>query len=134
MITKIDACVQFWGEKFSPACAEECTGFAFDDKNEVGDLGLTGRYKGQPTPFGAARLKPPPDVQDSDKIMWLATLLKDKIEQMAACGLEEAHFYVGYFYENQCNCTLTAQETKAIAEVGIPLCFSCYDVTEDEEP
>jgi hypothetical protein len=134
MITKIDVCVQFWGQKFSPASAEQRTGLTFDEKNEVGDLGRTGRHKGEPIPFGAARLEPPPEIPDEDKILWLAASLKGKMEAMEECGLEEAHFYAGYFYEEQCNCTLTASETKAIAEVGIPFWFSCYDMTEIQEP
>jgi len=133
MITKIDASVEFWGEKFSPTHAEECTGLTFDQKNEVGEPGHTGRYKGQPKPFGAARLKAPTSLPDSDKILWLANVVMGKIERLAECGLEDAHFSVAYYYQDQCNCSLSKEESRAIADVGVDFWFSCYGVTEDKE-
>jgi len=132
MITEISVTIQFWGNNFSPKSVEDATGINFDRKVEVGDIGDTGKYKGKPIPYGSASLDAPKYIKDDDKILWLANLLKGKIERMYDFGLEQAHFYIGYFYEDQCNCTLTREELKAISDLEIDFWFSCYDQSEDK--
>ena len=131
MISEISATVQFWGKDFSPKKAEDATDIVFNQKIEVGDLGDTGKFKGKPTPYGSASLEAPIGTDDVDKIMKIYNILKGRIERMYEFGLEKAHFHIGYFYKDQCNCSLSKQEIKAISDLGIDFLFSCYDVSDD---
>ena len=125
-IEKISAIVQFSGKQFSPKKAEDKIGIRFLQKYEPGYIIETGRRKGKQITDGFASLEAPDEIKDDDKILWLAITLKDKIKILEECGMEDAHFYIGYFYANQCNCTLTKEELKALADVGIDFWFSCY--------
>ncbi|MDY6937918.1 MAG: hypothetical protein SWY16_09645 [Cyanobacteriota bacterium] len=79
----------------------------------------TGRRIGEEIPYGFASLKCSEEIEDDDKILWLARTLKDKMIILEECGMEDTYFYIGYFYKDQCNCTLTKEELKALADVGI---------------
>ena len=131
MISEISADIIFRGEKFSPKQAESQTGIQFSEKNEVGDIGVKGAFKGKPIPYGYALLQPPAEIDDAEKIYWLAEKMEDKIDIVRDCGADDIYFYIGYFYEDQCNCELTTKELKAISSLEIPFAFSCYDITED---
>ena len=125
-IEKISAIVQFSGKQFSPKKAEDKIGIRFLQKYEPGYIIETGRRKGKLIPYGCASLEAPDAIEDDDKILWLARTLKGKMKILEECGMEDAHFYIGYFYADQCNCTLTKEELKALADVGIDFWFSCY--------
>ena len=133
MSQKITASVVFQGDNFSPAKAAELTGLELSEANEPGDKGTLGRYRGKPTPYGAASFEAPKHIKDHNRILWLANALKEKIDTIRECGANEPYFYIGYFYEQQCNCSLSKEELKAIADLGIEFCFSCYNVTEDDD-
>jgi len=132
MIENISASISFQGENFSPKKAMEITGLNFIETNEPGDIGERGRYKNKPTPFGYGRLEPPENIPNEDRILWLANELNGKLEALYDLGSDEPHFYIGYFYKNQCNCELTKEELAAISKLGIAFCFSCYDISADE--
>lgn len=132
MIDEISVSILFQGETFSPKMAEEITGFNFEDKNEAGDVATRGRYKGKALPYGSARLIPPKHIQIHDKILWLAKALNGKIDLLQAMGADEPYIYIGYFYKNQCNLSLSKEELVAIAQLNIEFCFSCYDVSDEE--
>ncbi len=133
MNQKISASVLFQGVSFSPAKATELTGLEFSKANEPGDKGTLGKYRGKPTPYGAASFEAPKHIKDQNRILWLANALKEKIDTIRECGANEPHFLIGYFYEHQCNCSLSKEELKAIANLGIEFCFSCHDVAEDND-
>jgi hypothetical protein len=80
----------------------------------------------KPLPYGAANIEPPNTIGDHEKITWLATTFLEHKESIEQSGIEDLHFYIGYFYENQCNLALTASELKLIAETGLDYWFSCY--------
>jgi len=110
----------------------EITGLNFTKVNEPGDTGNRGRYKNKPIPFGYGCLEPPESIPIEDRILWLANELNGKLEALYNLGADEPHFYIGYFYKNQCNCELTKAELSAISKLGIAFCFSCYDISADE--
>jgi len=132
MIEKICVTINFSGESFSPSRAERETGLTLSDKKEVGDIGVIGKYKELPVPFGCGRLEPPATLQDNEKVLWLAKTLETTLSKFIACGANEPYIDVGYFYKDQCNLTLTKQELLALAQLGIDFCFSCYGSTESE--
>ena len=132
MIEKISVTINFSGEFFSPSRAERETGLTLYKKKEVGDIGVSGKYKGIPIPYGSGNLEPPATLKDNEKILWLANTLETTLSKFIACGADEPHLYVGYFYKDQCNLTLSKKELAAIAKLGIDFCFSCYENTESE--
>jgi hypothetical protein len=127
---RIKASVQFQGEKFSPNNAEKETGITFSEKNEVGDIGKTGRYKGKPLPDGRAGLDPPKSVVWHERVSWLINYLEGKIDIIRKCGASDMHFSVAYYYDKQCNCDLSIEEIKGLANLGIPYWFSVYQIDD----
>ena len=132
MIEKISVTINFSGEHFSPSRAEKETGLVLSKKNEAGEIGVRGKYKGIPIPYGSGNLEPPLTLENDAKILWLASTLESTISKFTQCGAEKPYLYVGYFYKDQCNLTLTKEELAAIAKLGIDFCFSCYENSEQE--
>ena len=127
---RITASIHFWGESFQPSKTEQLTGMVFTRKNEVSDIAKTGRYKNKPTPYGAASFDAPNEIEVPDRVLWLAQQWAGKIELAKQCGAENVHFWVGYFYDNQCNCELSVEEINAINALSIPYLFSVYQVDD----
>ena len=127
---RITASIKFWGEAFQPGKTEQLTGMLFTGKNEVGDIAKTGRYKTQPTPYGAASFDAPNEIECTNRVLWLAQQWAGKIEIAKQCGADTIHFWVGYFYVDQCNCDLSVEEIKAINALSIPYLFSVYLVND----
>ena len=121
---KIRAGIEFWGESFQPGRAEQLTGLVFTEKNEVGDIARTGRYKNKPTPYGAASFEPPDNLESPDRVLWLAQQWASKIGLVRQCGAEDIHFMVVYYHDGQCNCALSVEEINAISALSISYWFS----------
>jgi hypothetical protein len=132
MIEDISVSINFSGDKFSPNKAEEVTGLVLSNKIEFGDIGLRGKYKGKPVPYGSGTLKASQEINMHDRILWLTNALSDKVDALIKLGSDEPHIYIGYYYKDQCNLTLTKREIAAIAELDLEFCFSCYDVSDGE--
>jgi len=132
MIDDISVSINFSGEGFSPNKAEKVTGLIFSNKNEVGDIGVRGRYKGKPIPYGSGTLKVPQEISVNERILWLTSKLSGKVNELIVLGADEPHIYIGYFYKDQCNLTLTKNEISAIEALNLEFCFSCYDVSDSE--
>lgn len=131
-MVKIVASVEFFGENFSPAKAEQMTGIAFNNKKEVGELGNSGKYKNKPLPYGSSSLIAPGNIFDRERILWLTHTLNDKMDLIRNCGAEDIHFMISYFHTGQCNCELSQKEIKEISKLNIPFCFSTYEVDNIE--
>ena len=72
----------FLGQSFSPALAERTTGISFSSKNEPGELGTTGRYAGQPRPYGAATLTVDEHLPWPTKLDSMVELLARNIDKL----------------------------------------------------
>jgi hypothetical protein len=132
MIDDISVSINFSGDKFSPTEGENATDLIFSDKIEFGDIGIRGKYKGKPVPYGSGTLKVSKDINMHNRILWLTETLSGKIDVLRKLGSDEPHIYIGYFYKDQCNLTLTKSEIKAIAALNLEFCFSCYDISDGE--
>jgi len=132
MIDDISVSIDFCGDKFSPNKAEKITGLVFTKKIELGDIGIRGRYKGIPMPYGSGTLDAPQEIDMHERILWLTKELTGKIEALQKLGADEPHIYIGYFYKDQCNLTLSKTEIAAIAALNLEFCFSCYDISDGE--
>ncbi len=132
-MVKITASIHFSGINFEPSRVEQETGLLFTEKAEIGSIGRTGLYRNQPRPYGSAHFDAPETIGWDEQILWLAGKWAGKIDSARACGAEDIHFWVGYFYDTQCNCALSVDEIKAINDLGIPYLFSVYRVDGPDE-
>ncbi len=130
---KITASINFWGMNFKPTRVEQETGLIFTKKKEIGSIGANSRYKNQPLPYGSAQFEAPETIEWDKQVLWLANKWIGKINIARLHGAEDVHFWIGYFYDTQCNCELSVEEIKAINELGIPYLFSVYQVDNPGE-
>ncbi len=115
------------GDSFSPSLAEERSGLVLVDKNEPGDVAPSGRYKGEPLPYGSAMLVLlDDDLEPGASVMEPLRALKETLPDLRAAGATEATLYLVVAYETQCNFELTPEELVALASVGLPLGVSCH--------
>ena len=129
-MVRLTACINFWGTAFDPTRTEQETGLLFTNKQEVGAIALFGRYRNQPLPHGSASVEAPESIEWPDRVLWLARQWVGKIEIARACGAQDIHFWVGYFYTGQGNCSLSVEEINAISALAIPYLFSVYQVDD----
>ena len=118
------------GDRFSPAEAEQATGLKLSDKKEVGQLGDRGRYKGQPVPYGAARLIAPEDVLPYEKLTWVLDAALPHIAALRKLGAERAEVWIVEHFDGQMNMSYEPAELEKLARLGFPLCVSCYEVEQ----
>ena len=125
------------GDRFSPAEAERKTGIRFSKKNEPGDIGTIGPYRGKPIPYGSADLAlltPKEDIQGDLTID--NPLIQTLIQHHAtfrACGATTLYVYLAVGYEDQCNMAFDTKLMKALGECDIELWVSCYERKEEED-
>ncbi|MGD9729935.1 MAG: hypothetical protein AB7G68_20895 [Nitrospiraceae bacterium] len=129
MIRKNASCI-LHGERFSPRLAEQLTGIEFVSKDEPGEIGGWGRYKGKRIDYGSARIKPPETAQSSKAYdeRWMVELLEAHIDQFRACGATNIVMYLAVEWEAQCNFEFDAGFLARLAKLNIPLAISCYEI------
>ena len=123
--------LDFWGEQFSPKKAEAVTGLALSRKNEPGDIGDTGRYRGQPIPYGAASLETPETIGVSRRLTWLLECVAPHVETLRRLGAELVRLHVEVRYQGQCNLEFSPGEVAGIAALRVAFTISCWDCTEE---
>jgi hypothetical protein len=123
-----------WGERFSPRRAEEATGHSLAQKREPGELGVRGRYRGQPLPYGAAWLEVPPDVEPARRIAWLIEQAEHHLVTLRELGATLCKLHLDVRYWDQCNLTFRPQELARIAALGVPFTITCWDRSGSPEP
>lgn len=106
-------------------------------KNEPGDIGTIGPYRGKPIPYGSADLAlltPNEDIQGDLTID--NPLIQTLIQHHAtfrACGATTLYVYLAVGYEDQCNMAFDTKLMKALGECDIELWVSCYERKEEED-
>lgn len=127
--------VSLYGEHFSPSQAEKISGITFDEKKARGDIGIRGKYKGLPTPYGSASINFEHPGGDADLLpanLPLLDILEQFIPSFQSVGAEEITIFVNVFYTAQCNLELSPELLRRLAGLGIPLCISTvYEGPED---
>lgn len=125
---EIEGYCRIVGDKFSPELAEKKTGIRFDRKNEVGEIGTIGRYKGSPIPFGYAEIDFVEKGSSADLISPDAPIL-DMLEEYQSCflaaGATEIDLNIDVFYKDQCNLEQSHKLLKRLAILGVDLSISC---------
>ena len=112
------------GEKFSPKIVENELGIKFSEKNEPGEIGVLGRYKGKKYELGGAILKSPEGIDES--LNWILNVLCKHKNYLLKCGVEDINLTLNIEYENQCNFELTKKHLSQLTSLNIGLAITCY--------
>ena len=128
---EIEGYCRLWGDNFSPLAIEEKTGIKFDRKNEPGEIGKIGRYKGTSIPFGNAEIDFSETGTSTDLLSPDAPIL-DTIEKhrssFLAAGATEIILIINVFYKEQCNLEQSHQLLKRLAGLEVDLSISCQQL------
>jgi hypothetical protein len=122
-----------WGERFSPRRAEEATGLTLARTSEPGEIGVRGRYKGLPLPYGAALLKVPPDVEPARRLSWLVERAERHLAALRESGATLCKLHLDVRYWDQCNLEFDPHELARIAALGVLFTITCWDRSGSEE-
>jgi hypothetical protein len=127
MMVEIGGYCHLHGDTFSPSKVEAEFGVRFQSKNEPGEIGTTGRYRGKPVPYGSAcyvfgndrsekafRIDPP-----------LIDLLRNR-QRLQEAGVTDVSLHFDVAYTDQCNFEMDPAFLKAAAELDLPVTITCY--------
>ena len=120
--------LEVWGRDFSPLAAAKEVSFDFDIAYEPGEVAQSGRFAGQPRPFGAASLT----LHECDlEAPGTLAPLAEALSALRNCGAEELQVCCYLSYETQCNLEISPDFMKIMADNGVRLLISCYEDDED---
>lgn len=110
------------GEAFRPSV----TALPFAEAIDAGAIGTKGIHRGQPMPYGWARLDAASENDGHDALMALVATAASAKPILVAAGATDFVLWVTRSYREQCNEELSAEDLQAIASLGCALCYSAY--------
>lgn len=116
------------GPQFSPGVVERRTGVRFSRKNECGEMGMTGRYRGQPIPYGSGDFQGPeagldPQVPDEHFFESVEALARE----CSAAGATSMRLHLDVEYVDQCNLEWSSAFVSALGRARVAVTISCYE-------
>lgn len=111
---------RLWGQSFSPKLIKDIPEIKFITENEPGDIGVSGRYKNLPIPYGACYLSTPFEISQDNKINWMAQFIESHIFTFRKAGATEITFWINW-HGVQGNMELSVNQLTKIASLNIPL-------------
>jgi hypothetical protein len=132
-LIEVEGYCRLWGKAFFPSKIEEKIGICFDRKNDPGELGKIGRYRGTSIPFGSAAIKFSENGDSNDLISKDAPIL-DTLERYRTvfreAGVTDITLHVNIFYKKQCNIEQSHELLKRLSMLEVNLAISCQQVDE----
>jgi len=118
------------GDYFSPSLAEAKTGITFSKKNEPGDVGNVGRYRGKSIPYGSAEIIALNEKGNEDSIDFIVNILDKYCEVFRLCGADNIvlHFVISYI--DQCDFEFSPEFINKLAKLKIVFAITCYPETD----
>lgn len=127
-LIKVNAVFRASGPEFSPDNAERNSGIRFSQKNEPGDIGTIGRFRGNPLPYGSCELNGPKTGMD---LLVPDPSFFESVEHVAraclAAGATSMLLHLDVAYTEQCNLELSNEFVSALARAGVTITMSCYE-------
>ena len=108
------------GDSFKPSQVD----YDFFYQIDVGEVGIHGRYKNQPTPYGRAEIFLP--AGDGRQIEALCEVGLRLMPLLKIAGATNFVIQVLRDYEQQCNEELSPREIAIMADLGCTFCYSAY--------
>lgn len=124
-------CVSFhiYGEAFRPSRVP----FQFTKQHDPGIIGIIGRYRGQPVPYGCASYEVPSSVPNIDRIKHVVETFEPLLGEIRAAGATDWHIDICRYYNAQCNEGYTLEEMQLISRLQCGFTYSAYSVSKREE-
>jgi len=97
---------------------------------EPGEIQEHGRFQGQPAPHGACCISTPEEVEESQRIEWMADFIARYSDVFRAAGASDIVYWL-YWTGLQGNMKFHPRELKKIADLAIPLCIDYIQESQD---
>lgn len=115
------------GSSFSPTRVESETGIVFSSKNEPGDLGRIGRYRGVPTPYGSADFvgqAEQADLVNPNNELFRA--IEALVPASKSAGATDMNLHLDVAFSDQCNLEMGPDFIATVGRLGVALTISCF--------
>jgi len=123
MITWVNAYCELVGEKLSPSAVASTCALSIVKSTEPGSVGVTGRYKDEPMPFGSVTVDLAEGLElQASRIKALANA-HSKLREL---GLQEMDIQLSYGYEGQCNFEFSPEIFALLAQLNCGISISCF--------
>ncbi|MDI1320487.1 MAG: hypothetical protein PSW75_09905 [bacterium] len=116
------------GESFRPSSVTA----PFSNREDPGDIGSNGRYRGKPLPSGSASFDVPE--KEKDGIRYLHALVYPLLPILRAAGATDFTVSITYHYEDQCALGFDPEETRMLADFECPVHVDCWPEQEAIQP
>jgi hypothetical protein len=117
-----DVSLHVYGESFKPSAVD----FHFSEAIDVGTLGVKGKFKNIPMPFGHATIHASESNASGRSILAVCEIGLSLMDTLKTAGTNEFVLWVLRDYESQCNEEFRPEEISLMAKVGCTLCYSAY--------
>lgn len=118
-----------WGEEFNPKELNNIPQIIISNSNAIGDIGKIGRYKNAHTPYGACHIVVPKEINQGEKIIWLADFIIQYKSDFEKAGATKIIFWI-YWFGGQGNMELSEEEIEKIYKTKLPLAMD-YILNEE---
>jgi hypothetical protein len=128
------------GSEFSPDAAERLLGFNLGvRRNEPGDVGIRGKFRGVRVPYGSlildlgevAPFKDTVYYDDSNAdLLPLSMRIFSQpsiVDVLRECGATDVVLTVNVAHDGQCNLELGPALLRALAQLNVVVAISCYE-------
>ena len=100
--------------------------------HDPGVIGVRGRYKGLPVPYGVADFDAPEEKEE--KIAYLHGIVAPLLSELRAAGAENFRLRISYGYDSQCAIGFSQDEIRMIGELQCDVPIDCYEKEEPNPP
>ena len=121
--------IQFKGNGFSPGRLRDLTGWPIEPIIESGEIGLIGRYKGKPSPYGFGLLKVEPK---ANVIFKYAKILNTKKRALVEAKVEEIVFDIEADNMGFESIVISPEVSKLLSEINARIEFHKIPDTDND--
>lgn len=117
------------GEQFKPSQVN----YAFTEAHDPDAIGERGPRRGKPLGYGSAVIQVPSYIPNQDRIKYLVDIALPLLPDLEQAGATEWYLDIARYYSTQCNEELTAEQLTLVAQLRCSLCYSAYQMSEEQE-
>ena len=126
MITRTQISFVASGKTFRPSTVDA----PFSEREDPGDIGKLGRYRGVPVPSGSATFGVPETEEEG--IRYLHALVFPLMPVLRASGATDFFIHITYQYDHQWALGYDPEEMRMLADFGCEMMIDCWRRDEDE--